>query len=159
MLTGTFLESISSMKILVPDTNLLLHGKFITEISWGTILRDQKICILIPHMVLKELDKAKYSNNTNRKKRARKLISFFKKYENNEELQREIPLIISSKKINWSDLPLNYDDLLDESEADHHILAEIIHYFLDRLDDVYLITGDFTLSKFTLELGIKACGQ
>jgi len=143
------------MKILVPDTNLLLHGKFISEIKWRSILRDQGICIFVPYMVLKELDKAKYSSNTNRKKRARKLISFFKKYENDKELYSEIPLITSHKKINWSDLPLNYDYLLDENEADHHILAEIIQYFLDRLDDVYLITGDFTFSKFTLELGIK----
>ncbi len=68
------------MKILVSDTNLLLHGKFITEISWGSILEDQEIIILISYVVLKEIDKAKYSYNKKRKKRARKLISFFKRY-------------------------------------------------------------------------------
>jgi len=52
------------MKMLVLDTNLLLHRKFITEISWESILVDQKIIILIPYVVLKEIDKAKYSNNT-----------------------------------------------------------------------------------------------
>ena len=71
------------MKILVPDTNLLLHGKFITEISWGSIFKDQEIIILITSAVLKEIDDSKYSNNTNRKKRARKLVSFFKKYDKN----------------------------------------------------------------------------
>ncbi len=53
------------MKILVLDTNLLLHGKFITEIKWRSILSDQEISILVPYVVLKELDRAKYSSNTN----------------------------------------------------------------------------------------------
>jgi len=143
------------MKILVPDTNLLLHGKFITDINWGSILSDQEINILVPYVVLKEIDRAKYSNNTNRKKRARKLVSFFKKYDSDEKLHNKIPLIISPKKINWRALPSKYRKLLDENEADHHILAEIIHYYLDQLDDVYLITADYTLLKNALELGIK----
>lgn len=143
------------MKILVLDTNLLLHGKFITEIKWRSTLSDQEISILVPYVVLKELDRAKYSSNTNRKKRARKLISFFKKYDNDEKLHNQIPLIISHKKINWSDLPSNYRELLDENETDHHILAEIIQNYLDRLDDVYLITADYTFLKYASELGIK----
>lgn len=52
------------MKILVPDRNLLLHGKIITEISWESILVDQKIIILIPYVVLKEIDNFKFSNDT-----------------------------------------------------------------------------------------------
>ena len=143
------------MKILVPDTNLLLHGKFITEIKWRSILSDQEINIFVPYVVLKEIDKAKYSSNKIRQKRARKLISFLKKYDNDEKIRSKIPLIICLKKINWSDIPSNYRELLEENEADHHILAEIIQHYLDRLDDVFLITADYTFLKYASELGIK----
>ena len=61
------------MKILVLDTNLLLHGKFLTEINWNFIFEEQKKKIVIPYIVLKELDRAKYSNNVARRKRAGKV--------------------------------------------------------------------------------------
>lgn len=95
------------------------------------------------------------SSNKNRRKRARKLISFFKKYDNNESLHSEIPLIISPKKINWDILSSKYQKELDRNEADHHIIAEIIINYHDQLEDIYIITADYTFQKFALELGIK----
>ena len=144
-----------SVKILVPDTNLLLQGKFITEISWGSISEAQEIIILITSAVLKEIDDSKYSNNTKRKKRARKLVSFFKKYDKNEELQNRIPLVISYKKIHWKAIPSRYRNLLNENESDHHILAEIIIKYSNDLDNIFLITADYALLKYALEIGIK----
>ncbi len=143
------------MKVLVPDSNLLLHGKFITEIRWGSIFEDQEVIILITSAVLKEIDDLKYSNNIKLKKRARKLVSFFKKYDKNKELQNRIPVVISYKKIHWKAIPSKYRNLLDENEKDHHILAEIIIKFSNDLDNVYLITADFALIKYALEIGIK----
>jgi len=139
------------MKILVPDTNLLLHGKFIDEIKWNSIFENQDISIIITYTVLKEKDKAKYSND-----RARRMISFFKKYEIDEKLQNSIPLIISPKKINWDSLSSKYRDLLNKNEADHQIIAEVIYNYHDQLNDVYLITADYTFLKYASELGIKS---
>ena len=143
------------MKVLVLDTNLLLHGKFITEIRWRSIFEDQEVIILITSTVLKEIDDLKYSNNIKLKKRARKLISFFKKYDKNEELQNRIPLVISYRKIHWKAIPSRYRNLLDENETDHHILAEIIIKYSNDLDNVFLITADYALLKYALEIGIK----
>lgn len=139
------------MKILVPDTNLLFHGKFIDEIKWISIFENQDISIIITYTVLKELDKAKYSND-----RARRMISFFKKYEIDEKLQNSIPLIISPKKINWDSLSSKYRDVLNKNEADHQIIAEVIYNYHDQLNDVYLITADYRFLKYASELGIKS---
>ncbi len=142
------------MKIFVPDTNLLLHGKFITEIKWNEVFENEEITVFIPFTVIRELDKAKYSNNVNRRKRARKLISFFKRFDRDNNII-DVQLIISHKKINWETVSEKYRKVLDETESDHQILVEIIQNFYDQLKIVYLVTADYTLLKTALELGIR----
>ncbi|MFX1238631.1 MAG: PIN domain-containing protein [Promethearchaeota archaeon] len=140
---------------MVPDTNLLLHGRFITEIKWRSIFKDKEFKIFIPHIVLKEIDKVKYSSKVRNKNRARKLISYLKRYDNNKELQRKIPLIVSPQKIKWDKLSPEITEFLERNEADHRIIAEIFDKYGDQLNDVYLITGDYTLLKLASKLGIN----
>lgn len=138
------------MKVLIPDTNLLLHGKFIDEIKWNSIFDEENIVVVITYTVLKELDHAKYTKN-----RARQLISFFKKYETDENLNKKIPLKISPKKVNWESLPQKYKNILDKEDSDHNILAEIIKDYNNNLSDVYIVSADYTFLKIATELGIN----
>ncbi len=61
------------MKMLVLDTNILLHGRFFLEIDWADLVKDE-VTVLIPIVVVNELDAAKQSHRTKATRRRAKQV-------------------------------------------------------------------------------------
>lgn len=139
--------------MFVLDTNVFIHAKNFTQIPWGEILDGDfdDISILIPHMVLMELDKKKYHE-----KAARKAIDKIRDIETNELQIDRFELISSSLPPNWNELSEPYKQILVKEESDHQIFAEILIYGQKHPDTkMIFVTGDYIPSKLANELEIE----
>ncbi len=59
--------------VLVPDTNVFLHYTFFTEAPWCDLADGKAARIVVPIVVIEQLDRLKYSENSKRAERAQKV--------------------------------------------------------------------------------------
>jgi len=139
--------------VFVLDTNVLIHCKNFTQIQWDKIFEEdcEKILILIPYMVLKELDNLKYQN-----KNALKAINKIRDIETGKFQVKAFGLISSILPPNWDKLLELDKQKLSMDEADHQILAEILLYHQENPQSkVVFVTGDYLPSKLAKEIKIE----
>ena len=61
--------------VLVLDTNVYLHGRFFKEVPWADLLKEREVIIVLPPVVLRELEKHKYGNKPPRiRERATRVV-------------------------------------------------------------------------------------
>ena len=131
------------MRLLVPDTNVYLHGKHFETIAWDVELNGgQEVCIVVPYPVVRELDKAKYSGPTaGIRSRAEKvisrLLSLVEKVDDVPvRLRHGVALRVMTKQAR-----LDPADDLDPDDGDDRLLADVLA--LQRAnEDVLLCTRD-----------------
>ena len=122
--------------VFVLDTNVLIHCKNFTQIQWDKIFEEdyEKIIILIPYMVLKELDYLKYQN-----KNALKAINKIRDIETGKFQVKAFGLISSILPPNWDKLLELDKQKLSMDEADHQILAEILLYLQENPQSSFIL--------------------
>jgi hypothetical protein len=63
----------------MPDTNVLVHGRFLDEVDWPKVLGVESVALIVPMVVIEELDKLKHSGESRRvKERADKVAKKLK---------------------------------------------------------------------------------
>ncbi len=68
------------MKYLLLDTNIYLHFKDFETINWSELIDDEEFAILVPFIVIREIDKHKDTGKGKIKSRAKKVSSKFGDY-------------------------------------------------------------------------------
>ena len=68
------------MKYLFLDTNIYLHYLDIEQIKWKDIIEDSDFTIVVPRVVLREIDKHKDQSRGKIQKRAKKTLQSFLRF-------------------------------------------------------------------------------
>ncbi len=68
------------MKYILLDTNIYLHYKDFEQIDWATIVNDKEFAIVVPYIVIREIDKHKDGQKGKIKSRAKAVSSKFGRY-------------------------------------------------------------------------------
>lgn len=135
------------MKTIFLDTNIFIQCRDLEQLPLAEAFGEEKhILLLIPRAVQKEIDRHKQEGHTRRAKRARRASSFFRRII----LSQDTKIIIkdSDPIVEISFTPLlnsncELPDILDMSQPDDRILAEIINYKHRYSDaDVLFLTHD-----------------
>lgn len=130
-----------------------MHCKNFTQIQWDKIFEEDfdKILILIPYMVLKELDNLKYKN-----KNALKALNKIRDIETGKLQVKAFELMSSILLPNWDKLLDSHKQKLSRNESDHQILAEVLLYLQENPQSkVVFVTGDYLPSKLAKEINIE----
>ncbi|MFI0350374.1 PIN domain-containing protein [Actinomadura sp. 9N407] len=72
---------------VVPDTSAFMEGEFFTEYDWQSLalpLKGQTVRVIVPILVIEELDSLKRSNNRSQKQQARKVLKALWQLHGNE---------------------------------------------------------------------------
>lgn len=110
---------------LILDSNVFLHAKFFTDVPWNE-LAGEDVCIVVPRMVLRELDQLKYGSKPEATKQrgakvARRLFELVKEAKaaasESAVLRTGVRLRVETK-----DPDLSQGDF-DRDAQDDHILA------------------------------------
>jgi rRNA-processing protein FCF1 len=124
------------MTYLFLDTNIFLHYKFFIEIPWQKIVSDE-YQIVLPPVVMDELDKHKRHQNPKIASRAKKVLSKFEDIVNDTG---SFPLKYIFKRPSRETFDLYQ---LDRNEQDDCILATILEFKVQYNDaSIKLISND-----------------
>lgn len=133
-------------KSLFIDTNVLLHYQYFDEIKWLEILQTDKVEIIFPPIIIKELDKHKYNSNLSSKirKRVTQVIQKLDKLlESNfrASLKAGVEVYFEVKE------PLDFAEYhLTKESQDDHLIASILQFKNDYPDSyIVLVTDDLNL--------------
>lgn len=141
-------------KTIFLDTNILLHFKPINEIDWRKIFESEKVNIVIPLLVMQELDKHKY-NPARRKirERAKGVIRYFHKIEDdkNYEIRDGVEIEFQKNKPRIKFFKYRFDPEI----KDNQILASILEYKKKYRKDATLVHYDISLKLIANRYGIK----
>lgn len=143
------------MRALILDTNSLIHFRFFTDLPWSELFDDEKFSIVLPHPVIKELDKHKISQKENLQNRARKILSNIQKIRSEElELPSNLSfdLFLESPSENmFSELDLNQKLVDDQILASCKLFEKNV-----AQSEITLITADYSLLFKAESIGIDA---
>lgn len=136
------------------DTNVFLQCRSFIDIDWKSLLTDfkdkDKIFLMVPYIVNKELDKSKYFE-----KKARNLQKNLRNLKD-KEFKNQIYLKISIFPPKWNSLEAEWLDKLDSDEPDCHIIAEILLFKKKNPDSqIYFVTGDNTPYFMAQAIGLS----
>lgn len=147
-----------SLKYVFIDTNVLYHCKLFTEIEWGVLFEEKvdKIVLIIPNMVIEEIDKGKNSTVKKKRKRARKIVSKFYELEKNSFIGDKTEVKLSINPPEWKKLKRKDKKILTQSNPDHQIIAEILLFLRNhRKEQVLFVSNDFLPLKMVSQYGIS----
>jgi rRNA-processing protein FCF1 len=146
------------MLIVVPDTNLFLQCKAIDELSWIDLFPSvDEIAIIIPRVVISELDRLKNDGNLRRAKRSRASVSRFA--EMLEKMDQPFVIRKSNPKVSMRFaprtrlLPEQFPDL-DLSRPDDRFVAEAQNLAIKHVE-VVIVTGDIGLELMAREMNLR----
>ncbi len=145
-----------SLKYVFIDTNVLYHCKLFTEIEWGVLFEEKvdKIVLIIPNMVIEEIDKGKNSTVKKKRKRARKIVSKFYELEKNSFIGDKTEVKLSINPPEWKKLKRKDKKILTQSNPDHQIIAEILLFLRNhRKEQVLFVSNDFLPLKMVSQYG------
>ena len=123
------------------DTMIYLHYKWFEDIDFTTIVGDQKIQIVVPHITLNELDKHKdYHKSFKVRRRAKKVADKFLECFLNDKNTLKGELSIRDFEESTTFDFWNYN--LNSENNDHRLLAAIYEFKKSTSDPVLLISQD-----------------
>ena len=131
------------------DTNVYLHYIDFEQVDWAAIVGDKEYAILVPFIVIKEIDKYKDGPKNKIKTRARAVSSKFGSYFLDDSCERKLNLI-----------PLNEpsDDVLkinclNRNISDDVIIASALAF--EHKENIIVISHDNTLLIKAKNFGLK----
>lgn len=123
---------------LVLDTNVFLHSKIFTEVDWAKEFSQEQVRLIVPLIVLDELDDKTFSRNIQIAKRADKVFIAFDKYM--ETLAAGDIAVVRDGVT----LEVLRDDVSHQrrTNSDSEIIdrAEFLHQVIEK--PVTMVTGD-----------------
>ncbi|MBD8084492.1 PIN domain-containing protein [Chryseobacterium caseinilyticum] len=127
------------MNYIVLDTNIYIHFIDFDQIDWKNIINDKKdFTILVPPIIIDELDNHKYNKNPKISKRVKRILPKIEEYLSEEKDLVKVNLI--SKR------PSDHiftENGLNKLEQDDCILASIIEFKKDVMNDkIFYVTYD-----------------
>ena len=137
------------MKYLLLDTNIYLHYRDFEQINWSKIVDCNDFAILVPRMVIGEIDKHKDGPKSKLKNRARAVSSKFAEYFLEDSTQKKLRLIEVN---NPSNAEMSTYNLNPEINDDVIIGAALS--FGDK-ENVIVISSDNTLLLKAKSHGLK----
>jgi rRNA-processing protein FCF1 len=139
-------------KIIYLDTNIFLHYQPFTQINWLELVTAESVTIVIPPVIIRELNKQKDSqgNPKKRKRAAETIKKLFELSESDNPSQVadgiEIYLEDREPSFDFAKYQLNFDI------QDDHLIASILSNKLENpAQNIVLITSDLGL-----QLNLKA---
>ncbi|MGI9054681.1 MAG: PIN domain-containing protein, partial [Pyrinomonadaceae bacterium] len=140
-------------KFAFPDTNIFLHFQFFTEIVWNEVLQAQSVTLVIPPIVVKELDKHKYNHASERvKDRASKVTKKFAEIlRSSIEIRPKVN--IQFERIEPQSEFEKYN--LSKESQDDHLIASILRFQNESDINAVLITNDFSLIVKAHQLNVE----
>jgi predicted ribonuclease YlaK len=127
-------------QFLFPDSHILLHYKFFTDIDWCKIVGGDIVELVIPCTVISTLDKKKYdSSDSAVRERARKVTVRLLNHEDGSPIRERVTVSLLDHE---PEIDFAQRGLSRESEDDR-IIAEILIYreaYPDR--QIAVITND-----------------
>ncbi len=137
------------MKYLLLDTNIYLHYKDFEQIDWATIVNDNDFAIVVPYIVIREIDKHKDGAKGKIKNRARAVSSKFGNYFLDDEYKGKVSLIQIEDPSN--DILVSHN--LHRDICDDVIIGAALEY--EHKDDIIVIAHDKTLLIKAKNAGLK----
>ncbi len=146
-------ESDERVLTVIPDANVLVHGKALLDLPWGELGRS-KIEILFVPPVIRELDKLK--NQSGRpNKIARQLSSDVRTLlgepDRRAEIRKGTPTV--TKRVEVRAITTAIHDALKLDHADQALINYALHLRADALD-VLLLTDDTICGTTAQEVGL-----
>ncbi len=135
--------------ILVPDTNVLIHGRALTELPWQELGRDE-IDVVIIAPVIREIDKLKNQSGRQNKiarSLSGKIRALLKTPTGREALKDGAPSV--TLKVDVRTFRKAANETLDLDHADQALISHVLH-LKDEGADVLLLTDD-TICHTTAE--------
>lgn len=130
-------------KFVFLDTNIFLHFQFFTEIPWNELLKVHSVILVVPPIILKELDKHKYNHPSEKiKDRAKKVTKKL------AELLRSKSEVRSKVKIQFERIEPQSEFQeyhLSKDSQDDHLIASILRFQSETKMSPILISNDFSL--------------
>lgn len=127
------------MKYLLLDTNIYLHYRDFEQINWSKIVDCNDFAILVPRMVIGEIDKHKDGPKSKLKNRARAVSSKFAEYFLETRVQ---------KKVNLIDIDYPSKELMSTNNLKFEINDDVIigsALSFSNKEDIIIISIDNTL--------------
>lgn len=127
------------MKYLLLDTNIYLHYRDFEQINWSKIVDCNDFAILVPRMVIGEIDKHKDGPKSKLKNRARAVSSKFAEYFLETRAQ---------KKVNLIDIDYPSKELMSTHNLKFEINDDVIigsALSFSNKEDIIVISTDNTL--------------
>lgn len=143
---------IAFMTTIFLDTNIFLHFKKIDQIPWDILTNSRECTVIVPFMVVKEIDKKKRVGGriAQRARQAEKLIETC--MDEDLKIRKNVLLRVSDR------LPssrLYQENDLDRQEQDHSIAASIIDFQSKNDGEVFLCSDDMGLRIIARRFNIK----
>lgn len=137
------------MKYLLLDTNIYLHYRDFEQINWSKIVDCYDFAILVPRMVIGEIDKHKDGPKSKLKNRARAVSSKFAEYFLETRVQ---------KKVNLIDIDYPSKELMSTNNLKFEINDDVIigsALSFSNKEDIIIISIDNTLLIKAKSYGFK----
>jgi len=67
-----------SAVLVAPDTNTLVRGQWLADVRWNKLVGTAQATLVLPHVVLDELDRLSYKSNIDTSDRARKVLKYLR---------------------------------------------------------------------------------
>jgi rRNA-processing protein FCF1 len=130
--------------LAVVDTNVLLHYQRIDKVNWGDVVKDRPVRLVVPHIVLDELDDKRYLGSDKIRERARSAIAPFDELRDHLEGQGYAKLPVGGATVEY---------LIDEQG--HTRRDNPDEEVLDRARFLQQLTGR-TVTVITADRGMRA---
>jgi hypothetical protein len=118
-----------SQVLVAPDTNTIVRGQWLTDVRWNELVGAARATLVLPHVVLDELDRLSYRSSTDTSERARKALRY---------LRENVDLTAPSNPV-----PLRADVMLQlyVDPPGHAAIPNADGEFLDRVELLRMISG------------------
>lgn len=130
--------------ILVPDTNILIHCLWVTDLPFEEL--SEKVRVIVPHTVVREIDSLKHGPQSRRTDRARQVSDLFMRI-----LDSEGERIAFGRKLRHSiELGPGTEEPMDGAvavNADDHVVAEAKFLGRGGQGGVVVLTDDALLVR------------
>lgn len=133
------------MKRLLLDTNIFLHFKLIEEIDWCSIVDDERVELIISHVLLRELSEAKdlhrHKKIRSRAQTAIRILNSLLNHERSMEIRKGVVVVFleSEPEVDYQSKKLN--EKLDDDQFLAHMFEDSnVGLIIDALctDDISL---------------------
>lgn len=128
------------MHYIFLDTNVFIHGQDFEQVKWNEVVGSVEAIIVLPAIVIAELDKLKYNTTKRISSRVKKLLPRIEAILDN-------PALTKLKFISFLEKPgdaIFQQYSLDRKEQDDQLLATIVQFRLTLTSDdtISLVTND-----------------